>query len=80
MATIGICYYIEIFVLPQSEGIDVRAELAYGNPGEEIVKWVEKKGCDLVTMNTHGHRIIADIFLGATASRVQHRINGPSPC
>ena len=61
----------------QSAGIPAEAELAYGEPADEIVKWVEQKGCDLVAMSTHGHRLIADIFLGATASRVQHRISVP---
>jgi nucleotide-binding universal stress UspA family protein len=61
----------------QSAGIPADAELAYGEPANEIVKWVEQKGCDLVAMSTHGHRLIADIFLGATANRVQHRISVP---
>jgi len=61
----------------QSVGIPVQAELAYGDPPKEIVKRVKQKGCDLVAMSTHGHRFIADIFLGTTASRVQHRISVP---
>jgi nucleotide-binding universal stress UspA family protein len=61
----------------QSAGIPAEAELAYGEPADEIVKWVGQKGCDLVAMSTHGHHLIADIFLGATASRVQHRISVP---
>jgi nucleotide-binding universal stress UspA family protein len=61
----------------QSAGIPVQAELAYGEPADEIVKWVRQKGCDLVAMSTHGHRFLADVFLGTTASRVQHRINVP---
>jgi nucleotide-binding universal stress UspA family protein len=61
----------------QSAGISADAELAYGEPADEIVKWVGQKGCDLVAMSTHGHRLLADIFLGATASRVQHRVSVP---
>jgi nucleotide-binding universal stress UspA family protein len=61
----------------QSLGIPTEAELAYGDPVTEIVKWVKRKGCDLVAMSTHGHRFIADIFLGTTASRVQHNISVP---
>ena len=60
-----------------SAGIPAEAELAYGEPADEIVKWVKQKGCSLVAMSTHGHRLLADIFLGATASRVQHRISVP---
>ncbi len=61
----------------QSQGIPAEAELAYGDPASEIVKWVQQKGCDLVAMSTHGHRFLADLFLGTTASRVQHSISVP---
>ncbi len=61
----------------QSEGIPAEAELAYGDPASEIVRWVQEKGCDLVAMSTHGHRFLADLFLGTTASRVQHSISVP---
>ena len=58
-------------------GIPVEVELAYGDPVTEIIKWIRLKGCDLVAMSTHGHRFIADMFLGATVSRVRHRISVP---
>ncbi len=61
----------------QSGGIPADAELAYGDPVTEIVKWVQQKGCSLVAMSTHGHRFLADLFLGTTASRVQHSISVP---
>jgi nucleotide-binding universal stress UspA family protein len=61
----------------QSLDIPTEAELAYGDPAREIVKWVEKRGCDLVAMSTHGHRFLADVFLGTTANRVQHNIRVP---
>ena len=61
----------------KAAGISADAELAFGEPVREIVKWVKQKGCDLVAMSTHGHRLLADIFLGTTASRVQHSIRVP---
>ena len=61
----------------EAAGIAADAELAYGNAPDEIVKWVEQKGCSLVAMSTHGHRFLADLFLGTTATRVQHRISVP---
>jgi nucleotide-binding universal stress UspA family protein len=61
----------------QTLNIPAEAELAFGAPVTEIVKWVKQKGCDLVAMSTHGHRFIGDIFLGTTASRVQHSISIP---
>jgi nucleotide-binding universal stress UspA family protein len=61
----------------QAAGISAEAELAYGDPAREIVNWVERKGCNLVAMSTHGHRFLADLFLGTTASRVQHQVSVP---
>ena len=60
-----------------SAGISTEAELAYGNPADEIVKWVQKGECDLVAMTTHGHRFVADLFLGTTATRVRHSVGVP---
>jgi nucleotide-binding universal stress UspA family protein len=61
----------------EAAGIPAEAFLAYGEPVKEIVRWVHEKHCDLVAMSTHGHRFLADIILGATASRVQHSIDIP---
>jgi len=61
----------------QCAGIPAEAELAYGDPPKEIVKWVEQKGCDLVAMSTHGHKFFADLFLGTTSRHVRHRIKVP---
>src|SRR5580692_7849527 len=61
----------------QADGINAAAELAYGDPGSEIVKWVEQNGCDLVAMSTHGHGFLADLFLGSASRRVRHSIRVP---
>ncbi len=61
----------------QSAGIPAQAELAYGDPGDEIVRWVQKKGCDLVAMSTHGHGLLADLFLGSASRHVRHSIRVP---
>ena len=61
----------------EAEGIPAQAELAYGDPVKEIVRWVREQGCDLVAMSTHGHRFLADLFLGVTANRVQHSVDVP---
>ena len=61
----------------RSKDIAVDAEMAYGDPAREITKWVEQRHCDLVAMSTHGHRFLADLFLGTTASRVQHNVKVP---
>ena len=61
----------------QSGNIPTEAEMAYGEPGDEIVKWVEKRGCDLVAMSTHGHGFLGDLFLGSASRRVSHGIRVP---
>jgi nucleotide-binding universal stress UspA family protein len=70
-------YLEQIRIEFQLVGIPADAFLAYGDPVTEIVRWVHDKHCDLVAMSTHGHRFLADIFLGTTASRVQHSIDVP---
>jgi nucleotide-binding universal stress UspA family protein len=61
----------------ETAGIPAEAELAFGEPATEIVRWVNQQGCDLVAMSTHGHRFLADIFQGATVTRVRHSISVP---
>ena len=58
-------------------GVSAEAQLAYGEPAKEIVTWVQRNGCDLVAMSTHGHKFVADLVLGTTAIKVQHSISVP---
>ena len=61
----------------QAAGILAEAELAFGEPGEQVVSWVEKKSCDLLAMSTHGHRFVADLVFGSTSRKVRHRVRVP---
>jgi nucleotide-binding universal stress UspA family protein len=61
----------------QAVGISAEAELAFGEPGEQVVSWVEKKSCDLLAMSTHGHRFVADLVLGSTSRKVRHNVRVP---
>jgi nucleotide-binding universal stress UspA family protein len=56
-----------------SEGHQVSAILACGEPASQIVTAAEKEGCDLIAMATHGHTFLADIILGSVASGVRHK-------
>jgi nucleotide-binding universal stress UspA family protein len=58
-------------------GIPAETELAFGDPATEIIDWIERKGCDLVAMSTHGHRFVKDMFLGTTVNRVRHTVDVP---
>jgi nucleotide-binding universal stress UspA family protein len=61
----------------QAAGISAETVLGFGDPAREIVKWVRRNHCDLVAMSTHGHRFLADLFLGSTVSHVRHNISVP---
>lgn len=60
-----------------AEGIVAEAEIAYGDPAEQIIQRVENDGFDLVAMSTHGHKFLADILFGTTAEHVRHNIIVP---
>ena len=70
-------YLKEVQTKLAREGLKVDAQLAYGEPADEIVKWVASAGCDLVAMSTHGHRFISDLLYGSTANSVRHRVAVP---
>jgi len=61
----------------EAAGVPAVAELAFGDPVKEIVKWVGERGCDLVAMSTHGHQGLSDLIHGQVASKVQHNISVP---
>jgi nucleotide-binding universal stress UspA family protein len=61
----------------EQAGISAQAELGFGDPPAEIIRWVQEKGCDLLAMSTHGHHFIADLVLGQTATRVRHEVSVP---
>lgn len=60
-----------------AEGFTVDTILACGEPSEHIVAQAEQRGCDLIAMSTHGHRLLGDIILGSVASEVRHRTEIP---
>ena len=70
-------YLDEVRAEFQAAGVTAEAELAFGEPAKEILKWIEQKGCDLVAMSTHGHRFLADLIFGTTSRRVRHSVNVP---
>ncbi len=61
----------------RAAGVPTEAELAFGEPAKEILKWVRERGCDLVAMSTHGHGFVGDLFLGSTSRNVRHAISVP---
>jgi nucleotide-binding universal stress UspA family protein len=61
----------------ETAAVSAGTRLAFGDPSREIVRWATEDGCDLIAMGTHGHKLLADLVLGSTASRVQHNIGVP---
>jgi manganese transport protein len=61
----------------RAEGFSVAAELALGNPPQEIIKVAETGNCDLIAMAGHGHRLFGDLFHGSTITEVRHRTSIP---
>ena len=70
-------YLAKIHAEFESLQIPVEQVLAFGDPVTQIIQWTQGNPCDLIAMGTHGHRMIADLLLGATASRVQHSVLVP---
>ena len=58
-------------------GIATEHCLSRGNPAREILQIAEEHHCDLIAMTTHGHRFIADVWLGSTIDKVRHQSNIP---
>jgi len=57
----------------KSDGLDVDAILAAGDPAAEISDVAVREGCDLIAMATHGHRGLNDMVRGSVASELRHR-------
>lgn len=61
----------------RAHGLEVSTHLALGNPSTEILKTAIERQCDLIAMTSHGHRFVADVFLGSTIETVRHRTHIP---
>jgi len=61
----------------RAQGRDASAQLALGDPPGEIVRVAETEHCDLIAMASHGHRFLADFFLGSTINQVRHKTRIP---
>src|SRR5471032_2013128 len=70
-------YLAEVRAGLEARGFTVETRLAMGDPATELIKASEELGVDLIAMSTHGHRFLADLFLGATADRVRHLVKVP---
>lgn len=56
----------------RAKGLEVSTYLAKGEPSQEILQAAISEHCDLIAMTSHGHRFLADLFLGSTIEEVRH--------
>lgn len=61
----------------RSEGFDISAVLAWGDPADQILAAAEREQCDLIAMSTHGHRFLSDVILGSVSDDVRHKTRIP---
>jgi manganese transport protein len=59
------------------QGLPAEGRLGYGTPYEELVRIAGEEKLDLLVLGSHGHRLLADLALGATVSPVLHRLPIP---
>ena len=61
----------------EAAGYAVRAYVRFGEPGEEIVNFVEANGIELVAMTTHWRRGLNRLIFGSVAQYVAQRLPIP---
>ena len=61
----------------RAEGLRVTERHSAGKPSDEILKASREEHCDLIAMTTHGHRLLSDLILGATITKVRHEAEIP---
>lgn len=61
----------------RDKGLQVKVEVLFGRPAEEIIRYAEEEGLDLVVMSTHGEEGIGPWAVGSTAEKVLRGANTP---
>jgi manganese transport protein len=58
-------------------GLRVEVMLGNGDVKSELARLINEWKADLVVTGSHGHRLLGDLFLGATTSGLRHRVRCP---
>ena len=61
----------------QKKDIPVKTEVLSGNPAEEIIKYSQLSGVDLIIMSTHGRSGFSRIVFGSVADKVIRQTEVP---
>ena len=59
-------------------GVTAQAEVAIGEPADQIVRVAQRQGCDLIAMSTHGRSALGRGIFGSITDKVIHSSNLPT--
>jgi nucleotide-binding universal stress UspA family protein len=62
----------------RGEGIDYVCKMVQGAPADEIIKWVQAEGVDLVVMGSRGLNEVRAFLFGSVSDKVCHRVKCPA--
>ena len=65
------------FVEEKLAGLDVDTAVAVGDAAEEIIKYADKTGADMIIIGTHGRKGLEKILFGSVALGVAKGANCP---
>ncbi len=54
----------------QSKGVEAEYVHKVGHPAEEIARYAEEHGFDLIMMGSHGHSLVKNLVMGSVATKV----------
>jgi nucleotide-binding universal stress UspA family protein len=64
-------------LLPEGERANVMVAVEVGSPFQEIVRYAEDQGIDLIVIGTHGRGPIGHMLLGSVAEKVVRKATCP---
>jgi manganese transport protein len=70
-------YLTQVALEIEGPDLPVHTMLRYGRPVEEIIRAASEGGFDMLVLGSHGHRGLADLVYGETASGVRHGVDIP---
>jgi nucleotide-binding universal stress UspA family protein len=61
----------------REQGANAEGRIVLGTPAEQIARFAEDEGCDLIAMSTHGRNLITRGVLGSVTDKVIHSVSVP---
>jgi manganese transport protein len=58
----------------RARGLRASVRLGHGDVKDELARMADEERVDLVITGSHGHRLVGDLFFGATTSGLRHRV------